>query len=75
MIAQAVVAKGLQRKRLNRIAHASGLSIIAPDNWEQIDDNRPDIPFLWVAARVQGARRLTSYITIEKHEQLPAAVG
>lgn len=58
----------------NRIVHASGLSIIAPENWEQIGENGPDVPFLWVAARVQGARRLTSYITIEKQEQPSDAI-
>lgn len=58
----------------NRIVHASGLSIIVPENWEQIRDHGPDVPFLWVAARVQGFRRLTAWITIEKQEHLSEAI-
>jgi hypothetical protein len=53
----------------NRIVHATGLSIVAPKNWDQIRDEGPDVPFLCVAARGIPGGRLTSFITIHSTER------
>jgi len=54
----------------NRIVHASGLSIIAPQNWDQIRDRGPDVEFLCIAARNrQLHKRLRSFITISEADQ------
>ena len=55
----------------NRITHATGLSIIAPVNWDQLLDFRPDTPNLQIAARGAPARRLESIIRIELCEPIP----
>lgn len=50
----------------HRIVHASGLSIVAPENWELMHD-RPQNPTLTIAARVlPSGGRLISYIEIRK---------
>lgn len=48
----------------NRIIHPTRLSIIAPENWDQIRDRGPDVPFLSIAARGTPGRRLGSIITV-----------
>lgn len=52
----------------NRIVHATGLSIVAPLNWDQIRDMEPTTPFLCVASRGVPGRRLKSCITIRQCE-------
>lgn len=52
----------------DRIVHATGLSIVAPKNWDQIRDEGPDVPFLCVAARGIPGARLKSFITIQRTE-------
>ena len=55
----------------NRITHATGLSIVAPANWNQTRDLGPDTQFLQIAARGAPLRRLKSVITIELCEPIP----
>lgn len=50
---------------VNRLAHPTGISIVAPINWDQIRDQGPDVPFLCIAARGGSGRRLKSWITIQ----------
>lgn len=51
-------------KESNRITHASGLSIVAPVNWDQVRENGSNVPFLCIAARGRPGTRLNSIITI-----------
>ncbi len=53
----------------NRIVHASGLSIIAPINWDQILDKGPSIPFLCIASRGMPGRRHKALIAITQCEK------
>jgi len=55
----------------NRITHATGLSIVAPVNWDQTRDWDPGTPSLCVAARGTPGRRLTSFITVQLSEPNP----
>lgn len=55
----------------NRITHPTRLSIIAPENWDQVRDRGPDVPFLSIAARGTPGRRLTSVITVELIDSPP----
>ena len=50
----------------NRIVHPTGLSIVAPENWDQVSDMGRDIPFLRVAARGAPGRRLKSIIMVSQ---------
>ena len=47
-----------------RITHPTGLSIIAPVNWDQIRDQGSNVPFLCVSCRGYPGARLRSWITI-----------
>lgn len=49
-----------------RITHPTGLSIIAPVNWDQIRDQGPAVPFLCVSCRGYPGARLRSWITIRE---------
>lgn len=55
----------------NRITLATGLSIVAPVNWDQTRDMGPDSPFLQIAARGAPGRRLGSIITISLCDPIP----
>lgn len=55
----------------NRITHATGLSIVAPVNWDQTRDMGPDAPFLQIAARGAPGRRLRSIITVSLCDPIP----
>ena len=51
---------------VNRVVHRSGVSIVAPENWDVIHD-WPENPTFTIAARVfPRGRRLTSSIWIKK---------
>ena len=50
----------------NRIVHPTGLSIVAPENWDQVTEMGPDIPFLRIAARGAPGRRLRSIIMVSQ---------
>jgi hypothetical protein len=58
----------------NRSFHPSGLSIVAPVNWDQIRDQVPGVQFLCIAARGSPGRRLKSWITIERAPGRPDQV-
>lgn len=51
-----------------RITHATGLSLIAPVNWDQIRDEGPTVPALTVACRGRPGARLRSWITVRDSE-------
>ena len=48
-----------------RVVHPTGLSMIAPPNWDSIRDRGPQTPHLCLAARGAPGRRLKSVITVE----------
>ena len=50
----------------NRISHPSGVSIIAPLNWEQMPGLGAETPYVEIAARGTPRRRLRSIITVSK---------
>lgn len=54
-----------------RVVHPTGLSIVAPVNWDQIRDRGPLTPFLCVACRGAPGVRLKSYISVEQCEHAP----
>ncbi|QDU26495.1 hypothetical protein ETAA8_15730 [Anatilimnocola aggregata] len=49
----------------NRVRHPSGLSIVAPKNWDLAPDFGPDTPFLSIGPRGIPGRRLKSLLLIE----------
>ncbi|QDU42731.1 hypothetical protein Mal52_11980 [Symmachiella dynata] len=49
----------------NRVFHSSGVSIVAPLNWDKIRDYSFGFPFLSVAARGVPGARLRSFIEIQ----------
>ncbi len=50
----------------NRIRHATGLSIIAPENWDQTIDRGPDFPELSIAPRGIPGTRLKALIIVQE---------
>lgn len=58
----------------NRVAHVSGISIVAPKNWDQVRERGPGWPSLTIAARGRPRARLKSIISIEETDLPDAAV-
>ena len=50
----------------NRVAHQSGLSIVAPTNWDQIREQGNDHPAITIAARGIPGTRLKSVLSVKQ---------
>lgn len=55
----------------NRLVHPTGLSMVAPENWDQVTDAGPEVPFLRIAARGAPGRRLRSVIMVSQFSLAP----
>lgn len=53
---------------VNRITHESGLSIVAPVNWDPVFQLEQGIPEIQITARGAPGRRMTSWISVQRIE-------
>jgi len=55
----------------NRVTHPTGLSIVAPVNWDQTHDMGPATQYLQIAARGTPGRRLRAVIAVWRCDPEP----
>lgn len=55
----------------NRVMHETGLSIVAPENWDRVKFFEPEVPWLSIAARGTPGARLKSLIIVSQCAEPP----